>query len=148
MKDLPLHLFSPLSLEFKAAFDIFVLGAEDGCISTKELGKVMRMLGQNPTPEELQEMIDEVDEDGKKSGVLPHLSTIPVSTGTRGVVWVGSGQHLCSTGMIHAGSSCNLWGAACSTVILRDTEHPNFSMVPLGHFQAKINHKNYYSLFP
>ncbi|CAB1455866.1 unnamed protein product [Pleuronectes platessa] len=50
--------------EFKAAFDIFVQDAEDGCISTKELGKVMRMLGQNPTPEELQEMIDEVDEDG------------------------------------------------------------------------------------
>lgn len=54
-----------LSAEFKAAFDIFVQDAEDGCISTKELGKVMRMLGQNPTPEELQEMIDEVDEDGK-----------------------------------------------------------------------------------
>ena len=52
--------------EFKAAFDIFVQDAEDGCISTKELGKVMRMLGQNPTPEELQEMIDEVDEDGKR----------------------------------------------------------------------------------
>lgn len=52
-------------VEFKAAFDIFVQDAEDGCISTKELGKVMRMLGQNPTPEELQEMIDEVDEDGK-----------------------------------------------------------------------------------
>ncbi|KAL2299697.1 hypothetical protein Nmel_012542, partial [Mimus melanotis] len=60
----PSLLLSPLSPEFKAAFDIFVLGAEDGCISTKELGKVMRMLGQNPTPEELQEMIDEVDEDG------------------------------------------------------------------------------------
>lgn len=54
-----------MDTEFKAAFDIFVLGAEDGCISTKELGKVMRMLGQNPTPEELQEMIDEVDEDGE-----------------------------------------------------------------------------------
>lgn len=52
-------------LEFKAAFDIFIQDAEDGCISTKELGKVMRMLGQNPTPEELQEMIDEVDEDGR-----------------------------------------------------------------------------------
>ncbi|KAI5093210.1 troponin C, partial [Silurus meridionalis] len=50
--------------EFKAAFKVFVQDAEDGCISTKELGKVMRMLGQNPTPEELQEMIDEVDEDG------------------------------------------------------------------------------------
>ncbi|XP_040049023.1 troponin C, slow skeletal and cardiac muscles isoform X1 [Gasterosteus aculeatus] len=50
--------------EFKAAFDIFIQDAEDAAISTKELGKVMRMLGQNPTPEELQEMIDEVDEDG------------------------------------------------------------------------------------
>ncbi|KAF4077821.1 hypothetical protein AMELA_G00192450 [Ameiurus melas] len=34
--------------EFRAAFDIFVQDAEDGCISTKELGKVLRMLGQNP----------------------------------------------------------------------------------------------------
>ncbi|KAM3878055.1 troponin C, slow skeletal and cardiac muscles-like [Diretmus argenteus] len=50
--------------EFRAAFDIFVQDAEDGCISTKELGKVMRMLGQKPTPIELQEMIKEVDEDG------------------------------------------------------------------------------------
>lgn len=67
----PPHLLSLPSPEFKAAFDIFVLGAEDGCISTKELGKVMRMLGQNPTPEELQEMIDEVDEDGERFGFLP-----------------------------------------------------------------------------
>ena len=55
--------------EFKAAFDIFIQDAEDGCISTKELGKVMRMLGQNPTPEELQEMIDEVDEDGMSASL-------------------------------------------------------------------------------
>uniref|UniRef100_A0A8C8JEK3 Troponin C, slow skeletal and cardiac muscles n=1 Tax=Oncorhynchus tshawytscha TaxID=74940 RepID=A0A8C8JEK3_ONCTS len=41
--------------EFKAAFDIACQDAEDGCISTKEFGKVMRTLWQiNPTPEELQ----------------------------------------------------------------------------------------------
>lgn len=62
--------------EFKAAFDIFIQDAEDGCISTKELGKVMRMLGQNPTPEELQEMIDEVDEDGRS---LCHNTVAPRS---------------------------------------------------------------------
>ena len=64
-------------LEFKAAFDIFIQDAEDGCISTKELGKVMRMLGQNPTPEELQEMIDEVDEDGMSHfSMLSHIIVV------------------------------------------------------------------------
>lgn len=50
--------------EFRAAFDIFVEDSTDGTISTKELGKVLRMLGQNPSEQELQEMVDEVDEDG------------------------------------------------------------------------------------
>lgn len=50
--------------EFKAAFDMFDTDG-GGDISTKELGTVMRMLGQNPTREELAEIIEEVDEDGK-----------------------------------------------------------------------------------
>uniref|UniRef100_A0A3Q2E095 Troponin C2, fast skeletal type n=1 Tax=Cyprinodon variegatus TaxID=28743 RepID=A0A3Q2E095_CYPVA len=49
---------------FKAAFDLFDTDG-GGDISTKELGTVMRMLGQNPTREELDEIIEEVDEDGE-----------------------------------------------------------------------------------
>ena len=36
----------------------------DGTITTKELGVVMRSLGQNPTETELQDMVNEVDADG------------------------------------------------------------------------------------
>jgi calmodulin len=37
----------------------------DGAITTQELGKVMRSLGQNPTGPELQEIINKVDADGR-----------------------------------------------------------------------------------
>jgi Ca2+-binding EF-hand superfamily protein len=36
-------------------------------LGTKELGAVMRVLGQNPTSAELQEMVNEFDNDGSGS---------------------------------------------------------------------------------
>ena len=62
--------------EFKEAFSLFDKDG-DGTITTKELGTVMRSLGQNPTEQELQDMINEVDADGindprhEKTGFLP-----------------------------------------------------------------------------
>lgn len=50
--------------EFKEAFSLFDKDG-DGTITTKELGTVMRSLGQNPTEAELQDMINEVDADGQ-----------------------------------------------------------------------------------
>ena len=49
--------------EFREAFNLFDLDG-GGSIDESELGTVMRSLGQNPPPEELQEMIAAVDEDG------------------------------------------------------------------------------------
>ena len=53
--------------EFKAAFDLFDKD-RDGSINNKELGTVMRNLGQNPSEEELKQMIKEIDLDG--NGVI------------------------------------------------------------------------------
>merc|ERR1712060_956776 len=43
--------------EFKEAFSLFDKDG-DGTITTKELGTVMRSLGQNPTEAELQDCLD------------------------------------------------------------------------------------------
>ena len=50
-------------LQLKEAFNLFDRDG-DGVITTKELGTVMKSLGQNLEEEELSDMINEVDGDG------------------------------------------------------------------------------------
>ena len=54
-----------LFLEFREAFSLFDKDG-DGTVSSTELGTVLRSLGQNPTDEELTQLINEVDADGTK----------------------------------------------------------------------------------
>nr|XP_022330789.1 calmodulin-like [Crassostrea virginica] len=63
MADLVAELSEEQILEFREAFSLFDKDGDE-TITTKELGTVMRSLGQNPTESELQEMIQEVDVDG------------------------------------------------------------------------------------
>ena len=58
--------------EFKEAFSLFDKDG-DGTITTKELGTVMRSLGQNPTEAELQDMITEIDQQGNGSIAFPEF---------------------------------------------------------------------------
>ncbi|KAH7672093.1 calmodulin protein [Dioscorea alata] len=66
------HLSDEQISEFKEAFSLFDKDG-DGCITTKELGTVMRSLGQNPTEAELQDMINEVDADGNGTIDFPEF---------------------------------------------------------------------------
>ena len=61
--------------EFKEAFSLFDKDG-DGTITTKELGTVMRSLGQNPTEAELMDMINEVDADGNGTIDFPEFLTM------------------------------------------------------------------------
>lgn len=64
-----------VALEFKEAFSLFDKNG-DGNISSKELGIVMRSLGQNPTEAELQDMINEVDFDGASCLIHPRVGFV------------------------------------------------------------------------
>ena len=61
--------------EFKEAFSLFDKDG-DGTITTKELGTVMRSLGQNPTEAELQDMVNEVDADGNGTIDFPEVRCV------------------------------------------------------------------------
>lgn len=56
-------LTQELIAEYREAFRIFDKD-NDGRITVKELGAVMRSLGQHPSQRELEEMVAEVDTDG------------------------------------------------------------------------------------
>jgi len=61
--------------KFKEAFTLFDKDG-DRTITTKELGNVMRSLGQNPTEAELQDMINEVDANGNGTIDFPEFITM------------------------------------------------------------------------
>ena len=61
--------------EVKEAFSLFDRDG-DGSITSKELGTVMRSLGQNPSEAELQDMINEVDVDGNGSIDFPEFLSL------------------------------------------------------------------------
>ncbi|XP_036697287.1 myosin light chain 1/3, skeletal muscle isoform-like [Balaenoptera musculus] len=58
--------------EFKEAFSLFDEDG-DGAISTRELGTVLRSLGQNPTEAELRDLVGELDRDGSSTVGFPEF---------------------------------------------------------------------------
>merc|ERR1712187_257583 len=63
--------FVPLPTRKRPQFSM-----SDGTITTKQLGTIMRSLGQNPTPAELQDMINEVDADGNGTIDFPEFLSL------------------------------------------------------------------------
>lgn len=73
----PFSLNEDQIYEIKEAFSLFDKDG-NGTINCKELGMVMRALGQNPTEEELQDMINEIDDNQNGFIEFPEFLTMMV----------------------------------------------------------------------
>ena len=60
--------------QYREAFSLFDKNG-DGKVSTKELGTIMRSLGQNPSEAELKDIVANVDKNGKNIFVKSKLFT-------------------------------------------------------------------------
>jgi len=47
-----------------------------GTLSTKQLGQVLKLIGENPTKEEVQDIVNELDKDGAGSIKFPAFLTV------------------------------------------------------------------------
>merc|ERR1719515_505266 len=61
--------------QLKVAFSLFDKDG-DGVVTTKELGTLMRSLGQNPADRDLEAMINEVDIDGNGTIDFPEFLSL------------------------------------------------------------------------
>ena len=52
------------------------LADHNGIVQTRRLGDLMKALGENPTKEEVQDMINEVDKDGQGVVKFPEFLTM------------------------------------------------------------------------
>lgn len=64
-----------LLIEYKEAFGLFDKDG-DGTITTRELGIVMRALGKNPTEQDLIDMVNEIDTEGRGIIDFPEFLTL------------------------------------------------------------------------
>ena len=66
---------APSCSELKEAFALFD-GHNQGTVNLRDVGTIMRSLGQNPTEAELQDMINEVDADGNGTIDFPEFLSL------------------------------------------------------------------------